>query len=131
MRDGGVYAERSRYLKETNRDSELEDPAYPERVRRVINAELGHPTLTAHDLRAMYARIAYTRFEHAASASFNAFARVMLGHKHLADPTTYDRIHVEGLVERRPEHRIEVDYAESGCADDAPPQFDTSEDPEF
>ena len=126
-----VYAERSQHLKELDRDSELEDPAAPERIKRVINYELRHPSLTAHDLRAMYARIAYTRFDHAASASFNAFARVQLGHKYLAEPTTYDRVHVDGLLERRPEDRVVVDYVNSGCAEDEPPQLNTSNDPTF
>ena len=126
-----TYADRSRRLRELNRDSELEDPAAAERLRRVVGYEFQHPTLTAHDLRAMYARIAYVRFDHASSTSFNAFARVQLGHKHLAEPTTYDRVHVDGLLERRPEDRIEVDYVNAGCAEDDPPQLNTSNGPAF
>ena len=97
----------------------------------MIQYELGHPTLTAHDLRAINARIAYERFEHAASASFNAFARVQLGHKTLHEPTTYDRIHVDGLVKRRREHRIEIDYVNAGCTEDEPPQLELDQDPEY
>lgn len=96
----------------------------------MIRYELGHPTLTAHDLRAIYARIAYARFDHAASASFNAFARVQLGHTLMSEPTAYDRAHVDGLLVRRREYRIEIDYVNAGCTEDEPAQPNTDEDPE-
>ena len=126
------YSERSRELKMLNRDSELPDTAASERLKRMIRLELKHESLTAHDLRAIYARVAYIRFEHTDSASFNTFARVQLGHKFMEEATAYDHVHVDGLVVRMPASRIEVDYTNgSGCANDKPPPINTSYDPAF
>ena len=124
------YATQSQQLKLQNRDSQVEDAGLAERLRRIIRYEFRHPSLTAHDLRAMYARIAYVRFEHEATASFSAFARVQLGHKHLGEPATYDRVHVNGLRERRPDDRVPVDYINGSCQK-VEEHHNTSHDPSF
>ena len=49
----------------------------------------------------------------------------------MSEPTTYDRVHVDGLLVRRREYRIEIDYVNAGCTKDEPPQLNTDEDPEY